>query len=394
MHNPLLYQSNPLKLSFEATITQKTAQPGGQFDLILAETCFYPTGGGQPHDTGAIGAARVVDVFKNEAGQVVHRVDRDVPGPTAPAKIDRDRRLAHMQHHSAQHILSAALEAELGLETLSAKISGDSPSTIDVPDTEIAAGDLERAEMRANQVVFDNRPIRTYFITDAEVGQTPFRRPPKVSGNIRVVEVDRFDVSACGGTHCPQTGMIGLIKILRTERKNKKRRIHFAAGEQALRQFQVDRQLVTELGNLFSTGPDDLAATAAAQLAELRQARVELNDLRAAALELEAHKLRQKAVAGNGGRWVRQMFAERPAGELRELGKLLQQDEDLVALLAAFDGKKLSLVVSCGRGTPHTAKDLLIIQLAKIGGRGGGDARLAQGGGLTTAEQAAAFFDE
>ncbi|RMF04756.1 MAG: hypothetical protein D6768_02465, partial [Chloroflexi bacterium] len=337
---------------------------------------------------------RVLDVFKNESGQVVHRVDRDVPGPAAPAKIDRDRRLAHMQHHSAQHILSAALEAELGLETLSAKISGDSPSTIDVPDTELAPGQLERAELRANQVVFENRTIRTYFITDAEVSQTPFRRPPKVSGSIRVVEVDRFDVSACGGTHCPQTGMIGLIKILRTERKNQKRRIHFAAGEQALRQFQVDRQLVTELGNLFSTGPGELAGVAAAQLAELRQARVELNELRAAALELEAHKLRQQAAPGDGGRWIRQMFAKRPAGELRELGKLLQQDENLVALLAAFDGKKLSLVVSCGRGTPHNAGKLLNARLAKIGGRGGGDARLAQGGGPATPDEAAAFFDE
>ena len=392
MKTELAYQSDPLTLNFEAEVIQKSSLATGQYDVILNATYFYPTGGGQLHDTGTLNGVQVVDVFWGEAGTVVHRVEGDISGPVVTGHIDGERRLGHMQHHSGQHMLSAALEQELGWETLSAKISTDTPSTIDVPDVEISRDDLLRVERLVNRVVFENRPIKTYFISDAQIETVPFRRPPKVSGQIRVVEIEKFDYSACGATHCPQTGMIGLIKIVKTERKNKKLRFYFVAGQQALTQFQSYHGIVTDICKQLSTGPEEVTAVVNARLEQLETAEKKLKNLRAELTIFKIEALVSQAKSIAAGRLVTKTYPNRSIGELRELVKQLQTEENLVALLAGFDGEKLSLVVGCGVKTGVSARALLVRHLDQIGGRGGGDDRLAQGGGTATSEQVEQFF--
>ena len=393
MTEQLAYLTDPLTLEFEANIIEKTPVPEGYTDLVLEQTYFYPPGGGQNYDTGLIGEARVLDVFKDEAGRVIHRVDRDVAGPVAPARIDRERRLGNMQHHTAQHLLSRALEEVLGLETLSAHISAETPSTVDVPLADLSPADLEWVEQFVNGIIFENRPIKVYFITDAEIPRVPFRRPPKVSGQIRVVEVEGFDWSACGGTHCLATGMVGLIKILKTETKNKKLRFQFIAGGQALSYFQSYHQIVTEISRQFSAGPEDVTSLVTQQAEQLRLAQRELKRLQEEMLPLEAQRLAQTAKSIPQGRLVTALYRDRPPDALRTLAKLLQAD-DLVSILAAYDGRKLSLVVNCGPVTGLSARDLLSQYLAPLSGKGGGDPRFAQGGGEVTEEQVAALDEK
>ena len=392
MNQQPAYLLEPLKLEFEAIIVKKIELAGGQFDLILAETYFYPTGGGQPHDTGTLGEGRVVDVFKDEAGQVVHRVDRAVAGTTVPARIDRARRLGHMQHHSAQHILSAALEQVLGLETLSVKISADTPATVDVADVEVSWPDLNRVEQAANDIIFANRAIKSYFISPEQLETIPLRRPPQVSGPIRVVEVDSFDYSACGGTHCPSAGMIGLVKIIKTERKNKKLRLHFVAGAPALAYFQRYHHTITALGRLLSAGPDELVALVEFQWEQLQAAEREIKNLQADILFHEAEKLLRQARSQGGCRLVTELFENRPLAQLRELAKLLQNRQQLVAVLGGYDGQQLSLVVSAAEDSGVDARAVLARYLTRINGQGGGSARLAQGGGPASAEQVERLF--
>jgi alanyl-tRNA synthetase len=392
MNQQPAYLLDPLKLEFEATIIKKTGLAGGQFDLILAETYFYPTGGGQPHDTGTLGEARVVDVFKDHDGQVVHRVDRAVAGTTAPARIDRARRLGHMQHHSAQHILSAALEQVLGLETLSVKISANTPATVDVADVEISWPDLNRVEQAANDIIFENRSIKSYFIDQAQIGTVPFRRPPQVSGPIRVVEVDSFDYSACGGTHCPSTGMLGLVKIIKTERKNKKLRLHFVAGGPALAYFQHYHHTITTLGQQLNTGPDELVALVELQADQLHAAEREIKNLQAEILFHEAEKLLRQARTRGGCRLVSHLFPDRSPVQLRELARLLQNRRQLVAVLGGYDGQQLSLVVTSAEDAGIDAREILARYLTRINGQGGGNARLAQGGGPAAAAQVEQLF--
>jgi alanyl-tRNA synthetase len=400
METQPVYWAEPLTWEFEARITQKTSLGHSQFEVTLDKSYFYPTGGGQPHDTGTLGEARVVDVFRAEDGTVVHRVVGDISGPLVTAQIDRDRRLGHMQHHSAQHIVSRALEHLLELETLSARISADSPSTVDVSDVELSSADLTQVERLANQLVFENRPIKTYFITEAQLETVPLRRPPKVSGQIRVVEVEAFDYSACGGTHCPYTGMIGLIKIVKTERKNKKLRLHFVAGQQALTYFRHYQEVVTHLCQQLNTRPEEVVSLVNRQVAQLAAAERELRSLRVELLPVEARQLNAQAASIGAVRLVTKLYPSRSMSELRELAKQLPTQDNLVAVLGGYEGQKLTLVVSCAAGTGISAHELLAHLLAQIHGQGSGDARLAQGGGNATPEQVeqllaetTAFFD-
>ncbi|MBI4787132.1 MAG: hypothetical protein HY782_08820 [Chloroflexi bacterium] len=386
------YLDDPFRFEFDADVIGKVTLPDGRQGVLLAETYFYPTGGGQEHDTGMLGEAQVVDVFVDDAGNVVHVVDGEVTGRQVPAKIDRERRFGFLQQHSAQHLLSAVLEDMEGLETISAKISIDSPTTIDVPLANLGEHDWLRVQDRANALIYADRQIKSYFIREPEIATVPFRRPPKVSGQIRVVEIDGVDYSACGGTHCTRTGMIGVLKILKSERRADKLRVYFVAGRQALSYFQNYYAILTQVARQLNTNPEAVAQNVQRQQEQLRAAQVELEALAAERLPLEAKRLVATAEPFESIKLVIATFPDRTAQQLRALAGLLQNEPGMVALLATYDGMKLALAVACAADTAVSASELLRKHLSQIGGRGGGDARLAQGGGAATEEQWQAFF--
>jgi alanyl-tRNA synthetase len=259
MNPQLLYQEDPARLEFEATIVEVLNLPDGQFGVILDRSYFYPTGGGQEHDTGELGSASVVDVFKDEASShLVHVVEGEVGTGPVHACIDAERRLRHMQHHTAQHLLTQCILRQTGFETVSANINGYSPSTLDVVATRIDRTDLDQAELQANQVIYANQQVRSYFVSPEELKSIPLRRPPKVSENIRIVEIDGFDYSPCGGTHVSHTGSIGLVKVLKAERQNDKMRVYFIAGLQAYEVFRQMHDSLTSVANQLSISWQDV----------------------------------------------------------------------------------------------------------------------------------------
>lgn len=388
MDEQLLYQEDPLRLEFEAVVRERLALPGDRLGLVLERTYFYPTGGGQEHDTGSIGPARVVDVFKQgEPAVLVHVVDQDVPPGPLPAQIDAGRRLRSMQHHTAQHLLSQCFLRLLDLETLSANINVDSPSTVDFPYTELSAEQLRQVEDLANQVVYENRVVKSYVVAPENLSQVPLRRPPKVHENIRIIEIDGYDHSACGGTHVLSTGSIGVIKILRTERQNEKRRVHFVAGWQALEVFQAAHAILNSLAGQLNVGAPELPQTVLRQSEQLRAAQKELEVLRLEQLGWEARTLAEQAVRLGERRLVVARFENRPVSDLRALADHLRGLPGVAAVLAGYDGQKLSLVATCAPQSGLDARQLLQALLAEIGGRGGGDAQIAQGGGSASPEQ-------
>jgi len=375
-----LYFDDPLTLEFTAQVTECHSLNGGRFGLVLPRTYFYPTSGGQEHDTGSIDDARVLDVYKDN-GSIIHVTDKALPLGEYLARIDRDRRIRAMQHHTGQHILSASFLEVADIESISANINGDNPSTIDLEVGELDLQTLRRAEMFANGILFENRAVKSYYVTDAEVPSIPFRKPPKVSGRIRVVEVDGFDYTPCGGTHCLNTGMVGLIKILRTERVNQKLRVHFVAGYQALDYFKAYQDVSQQVAAVLETGVDGIPAILQRKLDQLKATQTELETLRTGLLAAEAEQLAASAQTVGSLRLVTALFRDRPGTDLRQLGMRLRDVPGMVALLAAFDGGKLSLVTACAKDSNVDARNLLKVHLAPFNGRGGGDASLAQGGG-------------
>ena len=390
MPTELLYHTDSFRWEFDAEIIDRIKLSDGRLGVVLPKTFFYPTGGGQEHDTGTLGAAHVTDVLIDDEGTVVHVVDRDIVGTTVHAQIDGARRFAFMQHHSGQHLLSQSIVDALKLDTVSANINIDNLSTIDL-ETPVDV-DITPAENLANQIIYRDLAIKSYFVDEAQIHTVPLRRPPKVTGQIRIVEIDGVDYSACGGTHCTRTGMIGVIKVLRTERRAERLRIHFACGERALRYFQNYQNIVSAVARQFDTGIEGTVEAVEKQRETVALMQKELGELKEIALEFEARRLVSQAETLGAIKLITASFPSRSPQELRALAGKLQNEPGVVALLAAYDRGKASLVVSCAANTQIRANDLIRKQLAEIGGRGGGDAKLAQGGGLASEEQFAAMF--
>lgn len=395
MNSQLLYQEESNTLNFEAILVEILTLPDERKGAVLDHTYFYPTGGGQEHDTGALGSARVVDVFKDEGhSRVVHVVEGEVQIGPVHARIDAERRLRHMQHHTAQHLLTQCLLRQTGDETVSANINGYSPSTLDLLVTQISRADLEAAEMHANRVIYEDRIVKTYIVSPEELQSIPLRRPPKVSENIRIVEIDGFDYSPCGGTHVLRTGSIGLIKVVKAERQNERLRVYFIAGLQALEVFSQMYDSMIGLATQMSISWQDIPEVVGKQASALSALQKDYQLLRQASIRYEARELLVKAEERAGIKLLRERYENRPIGELRMIAEELKQIPDLVCFLATYDGQKVSLIVTCGEASSRDAPQLLRSALASIQGRGGGDTRLAQGGGVATSEQYRTFLDQ
>src|SRR5262245_49434303 len=203
--------------SYTRMFTAEVREAGDGW-AILDATYFYPTSGGQPHDTGRLGAARVLDVSIREADQaILHRLDAAISPGLAEAEIDWPRRHDHMQQHTGQHILSQAFLRVAEAPTIGFHLGVERVS-IDLGVEQLSDSRVADAVSVANEIVTGNVPVRAWFPGEEELQGLGLRKQPDVVGPIRVVAVGDFDYSACGGTHVAGTGEVGLIAVLRTER--------------------------------------------------------------------------------------------------------------------------------------------------------------------------------
>ncbi len=393
MNSQFLHRDDARRLDFDATITARVTLPDGRLGVVLERTYFYATGGGQEHDTGKIGDAQVLDVIKDESiNKVIHILDHDLPLGNYPAQIDHDRRLRHMQHHTAQHLLTQCFIALFNYETVSANINGSTPSALDLAINRLLTpSELEQGEVLANQIIYEDRPVKVYYINPADLNKIPLRRPPSVNENIRIVEIDGYDYSACGGTHCSQTGTIGIVKIVRQERVNDKTRVHFIAGLQALHTLRSYHETLTGLAMYLSVSIPEVLPSVQRQSEQLQASQKELQTLHNERIAAEAKDYIEQAEKLADYRIIIEAFDNRPAAELRLLADGFKQAPNTIALLGAHTNQKLSIVVICAQGVKIKARNLLNHLLGHYDGRGGGDAQIAQGGGTASLEQFRAF---
>jgi alanyl-tRNA synthetase len=392
--NNLLYIENPEILEFEANILNVQEKQTGLYTVILDRSYFYPTGGGQEHDTGFLNEAKVIDVIKDEnhSPALIHIVDRLlIPGPVT-ARIDVERRFRHMQHHTAQHLLTQCILQRLNLETVAANINGYSPTSLDLPVKAILQDQIQDVERLANQVIFENRPVQSYFSSQADLEKLPLRKQPPLVETIRIVEISGFDWTPCAGTHCASTGQIGLLKITRTEHLRDHLRVYFVAGLQAYDLLTSTYEIVTSLCSQFSLHPKDLATMVTTQAAQLKQTQKELRELRMANLVNEAQCLANTAHLTSNGLSLVKFFDGRPASEVRLLAEELRKIFHGLACLFTFDESKLTAIVISGDQSLQSARTILNHWLSPIQGKGGGDDKMAQGGAKMTQESYQEFI--
>lgn len=377
-----LYREDPYCKTFEARVVETTSLDGRPA-VILDATCFYPTSGGQPHDTGRLNGVPVVDVVEKN-GQIVHALAEPLSQDVARGEINWDRRLDHMQQHTGQHILSRAFEVELEAETVSFHL-GDESSTIDLAIPDLDEGAAERVEELANRVVIENQPVQVSEHDEAEVQALPLRKAPAVEGRLRVVRVGEFDVCACGGTHVRATGEIGLIHIRRWERQRGQVRVEFLCGGRALRDYRRKSRLVLQLAGDLTVGMDELPEAVARLVEAEKTARRQAENLRKGLLNAEIPIWRAEAEMVGEWRVFHRVLEDYDAADMRYLAQRLVEWPDMIALLAVDDPSP-QLCFARGEDVSLDMSRLLREAVAPYGGRGGGRPHLAQGGGISPAE--------
>lgn len=387
-----LYFTDSDLLEFPATIVAVQAQEQTHH-VMLDRTAFYPTGGGQPHDTGLLDESRVIDVFEDDAGIIHHVVEQAgalVAGQTVRGRIDRARRLDHLQQHSGQHILSQAFVQACGAETRSFHL-GSRTSTIDIELSSPSDDHLRAAEEIANAVIFEDRPMRVHLVNEEEARQLPLRKEAAVEGTIRVIEIADFDWSPCGGTHAKRTGQIGLIAIKGYERAKKMTRVEFVCGHRALDEYRTAHKTALAVAQLFSGERDAAPELVARALQENKALKKRIRELLEIAVTVEATEMLAAAAPAGEFKLVRASFEGRDIEEVRWLASKITQAEPSVALLGTRDAGAARLVFARSASLNQNMGQLLAEACQLLGGRGGGRPELAQGGGPDAAQLEAAI---
>ena len=371
------------------TKVQAQLQVDGQPAVVLQQTCFFPEGGGQPFDTGTIAGVAVLAVQTRADGAVVHTLAQSLPAGTlhVTASIDWSRRFDHMQQHSGQHILSQSFLQIAGAATAGFHLSAQRV-TIDLMQAAFSAQQLAQVEQLANRIVQSNLLVHVSFPGPAELAALQLRKVPEVDAPLRVVAIGDFDRTACAGTHVAHSAEVALIKIIKVERSKGGQRVEFCCGQRALEDYQRKHATVSRAAAALSCAPADVDGLLEQQLAAQQQLAKQLRAARDELLQHECALLLSQAAAGSGRRVVCRAWHARAPEELRELARLLAAQPGALVLLGSA-GEQACVVLACAADVALDMRPLLTGLLQQLGGeRGGGQQRLAQGGGFKATESA------
>ena len=378
-----LYYNDSHLTEFEARVTAVTERVSGWVAVTLDRTAFYPTGGGQPSDTGTLDETRVVECLDMEDEGVLHVLQgRSLAvGASVKGRVDWPRRLDHIQQHTGQHILSQAFVSLFNAETRGFRML-DGYSEIDVALDVPTDEKIERAVELANQIIWEDHPIHIRQVTKEESASLPLRKDSAREGELRLIEIEGFDLTPCGGTHARASGEVGIIAVRSFERAKGLARIEFVAGGRALADYNRANRTARSVAAMFSVGRDEISTSVARLLEENKQLTRRVRTLEEITARVEAEELLTKAIVLNDGvRLCAQVFEERDAESLKKLALAIIAHPKTVALLGSREGEAARLVFARSADASGDMNALMRSSCALLEGRGGGRADMAQGGG-------------
>jgi alanyl-tRNA synthetase len=377
-----LYYTDSHLTNFAARVTSVTERVSGRAAVTLDRTAFYPTGGGQPSDTGTLNDTPVVECIETEEG-VLHVLQGRAPvaGTLVVGQVDWTRRLDHLQQHTGQHILSQAFVNLFGAETRGFRML-ELYSEIDVALEAPTEERIERAVELANRVIWENRAVHIRQVTKEEAARLPLRKDSEREGELRLIEIEGFDLTPCGGTHAAQTGEVGLIAVRSFERAKGLARIDFVAGGRALSDYRRVNRTARAVAAQFSTGRDETPALVARLIEENKRLVRRNGALEEIAARVEAEELLSGALAlENGVKLCARSFEDRDADSLKRVAQALISHPRTIALLGSIDGDTARLVFARAVDAPGDMNALMKEACQLLDGRGGGRPDMAQGGG-------------
>lgn len=368
----LIYLENEYLKEFDATVKEVNKINEGKYEVYLDKTAFYPEKGGQPCDLGTIDGVKVLNV-EEKNGEVVHITENSiVKGQAVHCIIDWDRRFENMQQHAGQHLLAAAFVRSADAYTVSMHI-GSEFNTIDVDIENLSIEDINKAEQLANKIVFENRKINKFIVNKEEAEKLPLRKKSKVEEDIRIVEIQDFDMSPCGGTHPNHTGEIGLIKVLRSEKYKKMIRIEFVCGIRALNDYVLKNDIIKQVSAELSSKPEKIMENLNKQNGEKKQLQDTIREYSLKLSTFQAEKMAVNAAKVKCDLIIK-TFNEVKFEELKTIAEILS-DTHNISTIFGLEGAKKQVVITRAKD-----KNFDISKAVRaIGIKGGGNDKVFQG---------------
>jgi len=378
------YNTNAYIKEFQAKVVALVDRTEGNA-IVLDATYFYPEGGGQPCDLGMIDGVKIKDVII-EDDIIYHITDASIHHLTVDQSIDCtidfDRRFAFMQQHTGQHILSSCAEKLYDANTIGFHM-GEDYVTIDL-DKKLSNEDVDAIENMANAIIFANKAVMAHYPTSEELSKMPLRKQPKVTENIRVIEVDGIDFSPCGGTHTKTTAEVGLLKIKRIETYKAGIRIEFGCGIYALNSFKKRGETINSLMRLFSIQDSEVVSFCMQLLENQKSDRLMISDLKEQLYRLQvAHLLANYEEDLEADIKVISLL-ENPMSmnDLRFKTSLICEQDNNIVIAVASENDKTHFVLAKSKNLDNVFDmgALFKAHIAPHGIKGGGNPFVAQGG--------------
>ncbi len=399
------YLEDSYCLNFESILQAVNSYDDTLASIQLATTYFYPEGGGQPGDRGTIDGIDILDVqISDTKPPIIHHLisfadqDKAIELLNKPVncKVDQKRRLALMQQHSGQHLLSAAAEKLYNANTIGFHMGADYV-TIDL-DQRLTAKQVEAMETLANEKIYENLEIIAHYPSSETLSQMPLRKQPKVTENIRVIEISTFDFSPCGGTHLKTTAEIGIIKVKKIENYKQGIRIEFGCGLFALNMMRYRNGIINDLTAILSVPDVEIVAFIKQTLEGIKQDKRVISSLTHQLLEREVKEIMLDTEETEGIKVIRLDEENVSMNDLRTKVQIICQSPDFVVLARSVEGDKCHVVLAKSKEASEELaavkmNDLFKTYGAEIGLKGGGNPNMAQGG-TASDQDTDGFFDK
>lgn len=354
-----LYQKDVYMKKCNSTILEllDTEKLDNPTVIVLDQTVFFPTGGGQPCDLGTIDGIPVVEVYEKD-GIVYHKLSQDqitsqanhrlTVGQTVVLELDWQRRFYHMQRHCGEHILSGMFYEKLGGVNRGFHM-GESYMTIDIDIKDISWEQAMEIEHMANKAIWSNFPVSTrYYKSRDEAEKLPLRKALALDDDIIIVcvgsEDNPADCVACCGTHPSTSGQVGTIKITKLENYKGMTRVYFKAGEEAFWDYQKKNDILAQLNRKYSADELDLIEKIKVQEEKNKAVRQELHELKTALISKYTEELRK--------------FIEQNTSGTKE-------KVSIIVLVKEYPELKVDELLTLGRQISTSIKGLLILVSSK-----------------------------
>ncbi len=373
-----LYYKDAFIKEFDAVVLDCVAIKD-KFGAVLDRTAFFPEGGGQKGDTGTLGGLPVLDTLtKNDI--IYHIIPKPLEiGATVQGKLDWDTRFAKMQNHTGEHIVSGVLHSLYGIDNVGFALY-DGYITFDTskPVTEKM---VRTAEKIANEAVFKCAKVKTYFPSEQQLANTDYRSKKDIDGEIRLVEIEGYDITACCAPQVENAGQIGIIKLVDFMNFRSGSRIWAVCGSFALDDYNTKQKNIDAISKMLCAKRED-TADAVEQLI----AKKEAQDREITELKL---RLCQSAIDSVKGGTAAAVFGDFDNQQMRHIANEVFKRCSVVAVFSGNDNDSYSYILK----TDEEALDCVSKEMNDVlQGRGGGRNGMAQGKVNAKRETIEAFF--